>query len=225
MQHLAVIMDGNGRWAERLGLKRAEGHRAGAEALAEAVNDFVTLPLDYLSVYAFSMENNTRNAEEIGSILGIIADFLLSEIIPLAQKYGLKIRFIGNGAYMTDELVSAVSRAEKVLAGNSGKTLVIALEYGGLDEICRAANKLVSQKKEINGDTLRGALDTAGIPDPDAVLRYGGYRRLSNFMPVQTAYSELFFINKYWPEYRRSDFLNVIEEFGSIKRNFGGLEK
>lgn len=221
MKHLAVIMDGNGRYAVARGKERVEGHRLGAEAFERAVEDLSDLPIDILTVYAFSTENGGRPQSEVSNILDVIAYFLQNRIYSIAKKKRVNIRFIGNIDALPEYVKEIVFNAP--FFENAEKTVVIALNYGGWDEVCRAAEKISRGGKKFSEEELKNNLDASDLPFPDAVLRYGGYKRLSNFMPLQTAYSELFFTDKYWPEYDKSDFLSVIENFGKIKRNFGGV--
>lgn len=221
MKHLAVIMDGNGRYAVARGEERAEGHKAGAEAFARAVGDLSDLPIDVLTVYAFSTENGGRPQSEVSNILDVIAYFLQNRIYVIAEEKRINVRFIGNIAALPERVGKIVTNAP--VFADAEKTVVIALNYGGWDEVCRAAEKITQSGKKIDEEELKRNLDAPDLPFPDAVLRYGGYKRLSNFMPLQTAYSELFFTDKYWPEYDKNDFLSVIEKFGKIKRNFGGI--
>lgn len=219
MKHLAVIMDGNGRWAVNQGQNRSYGYRFGAEAFSRLVGDFVTLPLSVITVYAFSTENNKRDQEEVSNIYTVIASFLLKEIFPICDKYGISVRFIGNKNGLPDHLKRiAVSKV-----ANGDKTLVIALNYGGFDEIKRMTQKIIDSGIEFVGDQdIIDRLDTSGLPPVDAVLRYGGHKRLSNFLPLQTSYAELFFIDKFFPDYKKEDIINLIKEFETINRTFGG---
>ncbi len=220
MQHLAVIMDGNGRWAERRGQERSYGYRFGAEALMKLLADFLTLPISVMTVYAFSTENNNRNNKEVSNIFSVIASFLLSGVFPFCEKYNVKIRFIGDINGLPERMQRVLGLAPKK---NGEKTIVIALNYGGTNEVTRAFVRL--REKGVENPTekdLLSCLDTTGLPLPDVVLRYGGYKRLSNFLPIQSAYSELFFTEKLWPDYAREDIEKVLTEYSSIKRNFGG---
>ena len=219
MQHLAVIMDGNGRWAEIRGLPRSDGHKKGAQAFISALNDFAEMPFNYLTVYAFSTENNTRNKNEVSNILDVIAYFLINNVFKIALEKKFSIEYIGNLEELPNNLQNVIASTPKI---ESKKKVIIALNYGGINEICRACKKIQLSRKEINENSLLNALDTSQIPNPDAVLRYGGYKRLSNFLPIQTIYSELFFIDKLWPDYHKEDFWEVYRNFVKIKRNFGG---
>jgi len=223
-------MDGNGRWATASGRPRKYGHEAGAAALCRAVKDVAEIEkIDCATFYAFSTENAKRSAEEVGNIFGIVAYFLSNGVMRLAERYSLKVRFIGNMSSLPGFLVSAMSELNGKTINNKGKTIVFAIGYGGDEEVLHAVNAVFSDRI-IRGDLgpvtreeLYGALYTAGLTMPDAVIRYGGYKRLSNFLPLQTIYSELFFLDKLWPDYDRSDLEGVIAEFNDIKRNFGGL--
>ena len=230
MKHLSVIIDGNGRWAQNRNLPRKEGHAEGAKALCRAIEDFTSMEPEILSVYAFSTENEKRDKDEVANLFGIMAYFFRNEIAALAEKYSLKLRFIGNFRRLPDLLSDVMSDLGAKTLNNKGKTVVFAIGYGGDDEICCAFNRILKKRwflqdsSPIRKEELYENLYTVGIPFPDAVLRYGGYKRLSNFLPVQTAYSELFFTDKLWPDYEKSDFEKVIEDFSHIKRNFGGYD-
>ena len=220
MQHLAVIMDGNGRWAENRGQERSYGYRFGAEALVSLLADFLTLPISVMTVYAFSTENNNRDNKEVSNIFSVIASFLLSGVFPFCEKNNVNVRFIGDINGLPERMKRVLTLAPKT---SGEKTIVIALNYGGTDEVTRAYIRM--RDKGIEKPTekdLFACLDTAGLPLPDAVLRYGGYKRLSNFLPIQSAYAELFFTDKLWPDYAREDIEKVLSEYSSIKRNFGG---
>lgn len=224
-------MDGNGRWAKKLGRPRKVGHEEGAKALCRAIEDVATAEsVDFATFYAFSTENEKRNPEEVGNILGVIAYFLLNEVLPIAQKHSLKIRFIGDISRLPTYLLSAISELNGRTINNKGKTVVFAIGYGGDEEILHAVNTVLSQRfmfndmRPISKEELYANLYTAGLPFPDAILRYGGYKRLSNFLPLQSIYSELFFTDKLWPDYDKSDLENMLAEYNTIKRNFGGLD-
>lgn len=229
MQHLAIIIDGNGRWAEKQGLKRINGHEKGALALERAVKDFVTLDIDVLTFYAFSTENVKREPKEVSNLLGVIAYFLNNKISKIVNDNDMRVRFIGDLSKLPTELLQAISSLNANAINNKGKLLVFAINYGGSNEVCRAFDKIFKQKNffsdnsPITEEQLFDALDTANLVSPDAILRYGGYHRLSNFLPLQAAYSELFFIDKLWPDYEKTDIENVINDFKNIKRNFGGI--
>lgn len=218
LRHLAVIMDGNGRYGQKIGLSRNDGYKFGAEALCKALVDFIGLPIEVLSVYAFSTENFKRNNEEVSNILNVIAYFLKNKIYPIAVGNHITVRFIGDLDALPFFLKEVISIFPDF---QTEKTLVIAINYGGDDEIVRTVKRIFDKNEQVTVQSLKENSDTAFLPDPDAVLRYGGYKRLSNFLPLQTTYSELFFIDKLWPEYEQQDFNDVLSEFKQIKRNFG----
>ncbi len=215
-------MDGNGRWAVSKGQERSYGYRYGAEAFTRLVKDFIYLPVSVLTVYAFSTENNTRNKDEVSNIYKVIACFLLKDILPICEQNDLTLRFIGDRDGLPDEVKDAVLKSDRV---GKNKTVVIALNYGGLDEVRRAYARLFDKnKKNITEIDIIENLDTAGLPPVDAVLRYGGHKRLSNFLPLQTTYAELFFTDKFFPDYDRKDVERILIDFEKIKRNFGGTD-
>ena len=218
MKHLAIIMDGNGRYALSRGLTREEGHIAGAEAFVSLIRDFSSFPLDVMSVYAFSTENANREQNEVDSLLEIIRSFLEKRVYPLASELRISIAFIGKIAALPDSLQKTIKKAPFF---HEGKTMLIALNYGGTDEVARAAMKVAESGEPITQENVKKNLDTAGFPDPEALIRYGGYKRLSNFMPLQTTYTELFFLDKLWPEYEKKDVQDVMRSYEGIKRNFG----
>lgn len=229
MKHLAIIMDGNGRWATERGLPRLSGHAEGAKRVLDAIEVADALGIKYLSLYAFSNENFKRNIGEVMGIFGIIADFLLNTLIPIVKRRGYSLRFIGNLSSLSPELLSAISQANVAGLNNSGMKIIIAVGYSGTEELTSAFNHLLEQKV-LNADfspiteaNIRQSLYTATIPDPDAVVRYGGHQRLSNFMPFQTVYSELFFLKKLFPDFQKEDIYEVYKEFMKIKRNFGDV--
>lgn len=225
MRHIAFIMDGNGRWAEQQGMPRVEGHKAGAEALLRAIDSVDKNGIEYTTFYAFSQENFKRDESEIKSILKIITTYLKEYVLPLARERKYRIRFIGELNLMPDALLGVVNEINAATINNHGKTFTFAICYGGDAEVAYAFNKLlklVSDKGRITPADIRENLYTANMPDPDVVVRYGGYKRLSNFMPLQTSYSELVFFDKFWPDFCENDLEIISNEFNSVKRNFGG---
>lgn len=231
MKHLAIIMDGNGRWATMRGLDRTAGHAEGAKAVLRAVEAAEQLGLECLSLYAFSTENHRRSKREVLGIFGIIAEFLDEVLLPYAMRKGLRIRFIGDMSRITPELMSSIARVNAATINHTGMTVVIALSYGGREEVVRAVNLLI-ENKLLNGDyrkisykELEPYLYTVNLPDPDAVWRFGGYQRLSGFMPLQTTYSELFFSDKLWPDFQAEDMFVLAARFAQIKRNFGEVSQ
>lgn len=226
MRHLGIIPDGNGRWGAAAGLRRLDGHIEGARALIRFIADLQSLDLDAATVYVFSTENIGRAEAE--GIFDIIIRFLNAEIRSSAKKFGLKIRFIGDFSRLPDKLESVIRELTEETADNDGKSLIIAVGYGGVAEVCSAFNKIFRERLKLNDRSdltpreIYDNLYTAGLPLPEAILRYGGYRRLSNFLPLQSVYSELFFTDKLWPDYQKTDIEAVLKQFSKIKRNFGG---
>lgn len=231
MKHLAIIMDGNGRWATMRGLERTAGHAEGAKAVLRAVEAAEQLGLECLSLYAFSTENHRRSKREVLGIFGIIAEFLDEVLLPYAMRKGLRIRFIGDMSRITSELMSSIARVNAATINHTGMTVVIALSYGGREEVVRAVNLLIENKllngdyRKISYEELEPYLYTVNLPDPDAVWRFGGYQRLSGFMPLQTTYSELFFSDKLWPDFQAEDMFVLAARFAQIKRNFGEVSQ
>lgn len=228
MKHLGIIMDGNGRWAQERSMPRTAGHEKGALSLCRLLDDLDTLDVEVVTLYAFSTENESRSKEEVGNILGVIAYFLSHQVASLAEEHAYKVRFIGNMQRLPEQLNEIISTLNASTINNEGKTVVFAIGYGGVDEVMGAINRIIQRRafledrSPVTKEELFNNLYTAGLPMPDAILRYGGYKRLSNFLPLQSIYSELFFTDKLWPDYEKKDIEKVIEEYKSIKRNFGG---
>ncbi|HOO22309.1 MAG TPA: polyprenyl diphosphate synthase [Clostridia bacterium] len=230
MKHIAFIMDGNGRWATDRNLPRAAGHQAGAQALVKAIRELNDLNVECASFYAFSTDNEKRNAEEVSNILGVIAYFLANDIKRLVTELNLQLRFIGDLKRLPQKLINIICDLNTFSLNNKGMKVILAIGYGGDVEICSAFDAIMKKRlflkdnSPITPEELKSALYTAGIPDPDVVVRYGGHRRLSNFMPLQTAYSELYFLDKFWPDFDKEDVTKILENFDRVKRNFGGLD-
>ncbi len=228
--HVAIIMDGNGRWARSRGLPRSEGHRQGAEALSRAVKGAIELELDYLTVFAFSAENWKRPAGEIEGLMGLLRRYLRSEIAEL-HKNGVCLRFIGERGQLPGDIVSLIEDAESLTADSSGLIFIVALNYSGRQEFVAAARRLAQaavagqlDPDRIDEDQVAKALFTAGIPDPDLIIRTGGERRISNFLLWQSAYSELVFLDKFWPDFGKEDLEAAILEYQSRHRRYGMIE-
>jgi undecaprenyl diphosphate synthase len=222
-------MDGNGRWAQAKNLPRLAGHEMGAKALIKAIEELNKLDIECASFYAFSTENEKRNSEEVSNILGVIAYFLQNDISKLIEKSNLQVRIIGDIARLPQKLSDIICEINSRCLNNKGMKVILAIAYGGDVEVCNAFDTLIKRRKflkiekPITKEELFGALYTANMPNPDLVIRYGGYQRLSNFMPLQTAYSELFFTETFWPDFNITEVNTIIENFNLIKRNFGGL--
>lgn len=230
-RHVAIIMDGNGRWARDRGLPRALGHRQGVEAVRRAVRAAIELKITYLTIFSFSSENWKRPIEEVDDLMGLMKRFIRRDLAELHEA-GVCIRVIGQRQHVDNELTTLIDEAVELTRGNDVLTLVIAFNYGSRSEIAGAARKLAEQVAEgelhpsdITVERIANALDTSGIPDPDLLIRTSGEMRLSNFLLWQTAYSEFVFLDCYWPDFDKAAFEIAIEEFRSRERRFGGLSK
>ncbi|MCO6050559.1 isoprenyl transferase [Mesorhizobium sp. RP14(2022)] len=227
--HVAIIMDGNGRWAKARGLPRLAGHRAGVEALRRTVRAAGDLGIEWLTVYAFSSENWSRPEPEVSGLMGLLKLFIRRDLADLHAQ-GVRIRVIGDREGVPSDIRHLLEEAEALTANNRLLKLVIAFNYGGRDEIIRAVKKVAQASAQglMTADTLTherfaAFMDTAEIPDPDLVIRTSGEMRLSNFLLWQAAYSEFAFLPCYWPDFSERDLREAIEIYGRRERRFGGL--
>lgn len=228
--HVSIIMDGNGRWATARGLDRTEGHKAGVLSLREAVTTSVRLGLDVLSVYAFSTENWKRPQREVDLLMRLFAETLLKEL-PLFHQENVKLRFFGDLEALPEKTRKTFQRGLDETAQNTGMTFALAVNYGSRAELTRAAALLANQIAEgsVSADSVTPAdleknLYTAGLPDPDLLIRTSGELRLSNYLLWQLAYSELYVTQTYWPDFSKWDFLRAIKDYQSRERRFGGVK-
>ena len=221
--HIAIIMDGNGRWAQSRGLPRAMGHRQGVEALKRTVRAVRDRGVRYLTIYAFSSENWQRPEGEVAELMDLLRIFLKAELAQL-HKDGVQLRFIGDLSPLPDDVRALLNHAAGLTAGNDRATLVVALSYGARQEIVRAAQRLAQQGAVITEEVFSAALDTAGIPDPDLLIRTSGELRLSNFLLWQTAYTEFVFTDTLWPDFDAADLDAAIAEFQQRERRYGNVE-
>ncbi|MBF4802736.1 MAG: isoprenyl transferase [Lancefieldella parvula] len=228
--HVSIIMDGNGRWATARGLDRTEGHKAGVLSLREAVTTSVRLGLDVLSVYAFSTENWKRPQREVDLLMRLFAETLLKEL-PLFHQENVKLRFFGDLEALPEKTRKTFQRGLDETAQNTGMTFALAVNYGSRAELTRAAVLLANQIAEgsVSADSVTPAdleknLYTAGLPDPDLLIRTSGELRLSNYLLWQLAYSELYVTQTYWPDFSKWDFLRAIKDYQSRERRFGGVK-
>lgn len=227
--HVAIIMDGNGRWAAARGLARADGHRAGVEAAKRAVEAARDLGIVNLTLYSFSTENWRRPAGEIRDLLGLLRQFIMDDL-PTLKREGVKVRIVGDKQSLDRDLKLLVTRAEKETGENTKFNLQIAFNYGGRDEILRAARNAARAAKageldpaELDESRFSKFLDTADIPDPDLVIRTSGEKRISNFLLWQAAYAEYVFLDVLWPDFSAEHFAQAIGEFQKRERRFGGV--
>lgn len=228
--HVSIIMDGNGRWATARGLDRTEGHKAGVLSLREAVTTSVRLGLDVLSVYAFSTENWKRPQREVDLLMRLFAETLLKEL-PLFHQENVKLRFFGDLEALPEKTRKTFQRGLDETAQNTGMTFALAVNYGSRAELTRAAVLLAKQiaKGSVSVDAVTPAdleknLYTAGLPDPDLLIRTSGELRLSNYLLWQLAYSELYVTQTYWPDFSKWDFLRAIRDYQGRERRFGGVK-
>ncbi len=227
--HVAIIMDGNGRWAAQRGLPRLEGHRRGVEAIRRAVRAAGDLGIQYLTVYSFSAENWRRPAQEVSDLMGLLKRFVRHDLADL-HRNNIRVRIIGEREGLSPDIRMLLDEAEQLTRANTGLTLVIAFNYGGRQEIVHAMRELARQVKAgtldpeaIGMEMVERALDTQGIPDPDLVIRTSGEQRISNFLTWQTAYSEFVFIPDFWPDFDEATFRAALAEYRRRDRRFGGL--
>lgn len=228
-RHVAIIMDGNGRWAAARGLPRVEGHRRGVEALRKTVRAARELGISYLTIFSFSSENWSRPASEIGDLFGLLRRFIRNDLATLHAD-GVCVRVIGEREGLESDICALLNEAEELTRGNTRMTLVVAFNYGSRREIANAAQRLAREVAEgrrdpatINEDVLASYLDAPDIPDPDLIIRTSGEQRLSNFLMWQAAYSELVFVPVLWPDFDKATLEGAIAEFATRERRFGGL--
>jgi undecaprenyl diphosphate synthase len=228
-RHVAIIMDGNGRWAAARGLPRAEGHRRGVEALRRTVRAAGELGIKILTIFSFSAENWSRPASEVRDLMGLLRRFVRNDLAEL-HRSNVHVRIIGEREGLDPEIGRLLSEAEDLTRDNDGLTLVVAFNYGGRQEIACAARRIAELVKqgqltpaEINADTIGRFLDAPDIPDPDLIIRTSGEQRISNFLLWQSAYSELVFSPIYWPDFDRAALEAAIHEYQQRERRFGGL--
>lgn len=225
--HIAIIMDGNGRWAQTRGQERREGHRAGVEALRRIVKDSGDLGVHHLTVFSFSTENWGRPRNEVNFLMSLLERYIESDLADLHAE-GVRVRVIGRRDGLSDKICRLIDRAERLTAENNRLYLQIAFNYGGREELADAASRLARRAangtldaESINSDVLAAELLTAGMPNPDLVIRTSGESRLSNFMLWQSAYAELYFIDVLWPDFTRDDLVAAIDHYTSRERRFG----
>jgi undecaprenyl diphosphate synthase len=227
--HVAIIMDGNGRWAAARGLPRVEGHRRGVEAVRRTVRASIEMGIRYLTVFSFSSENWRRPAEEVRDLMGLLKRFIRNDLADLHGR-NVRIRVIGERDRLAEDLRSLLVEAETLTRDNTGLVLVVAFNYGSRQEIANAAASLARdvaagrlRPDEITPELIDGRLQTSDIPDPDLIIRTSGEQRLSNFLLWQSAYAELVFTPVLWPEFDRAALEAAIAEFRGRERRFGGL--
>jgi undecaprenyl diphosphate synthase len=228
-RHVAIIMDGNGRWAAARGLPRGEGHRRGVEALRRTVRSAGEIGIDILTIFAFSSENWSRPQSEIRDLLGLLRLFIRNDLAELNGN-NVRVRVIGDRETLSPDVRRLLEEAENLTQTNDGMTLVVAFNYGARQEIARAAQRLADEvaagrlsSSDITAERLSKFMDAPDLPDPDLIIRTSGEQRLSNFLLWQSAYSELVFVPTFWPDFDRAALERAISEFARRERRFGGL--
>ncbi len=227
--HVAIIMDGNGRWAQQRGRPRLFGHHAGARRVREIVEACPNLGVKYLTIFAFSTENWKRTQTEVAGLMSLFRKYIEREAQALL-KNGVRVRFIGDRIRLDDKLVSMMDELELLTSGNDLIHLTIAINYGGRDEVTRAAKRLAYEieqgrltHEDVDAETLSGFLDTHVLPDPDLVIRTSGEARISNFLLWQSAYAEYEFVDTLWPDFTAKEFAKVLASYGDRTRRYGAV--
>lgn len=225
-RHIAIIMDGNGRWAKKRGLPRIAGHKSGVVSVRKTVEKAASLGIEALSLYCFSTENWSRPSEEVQFLMDTFLTSLFEER-PRILGNNIRFKLIGERANLSDSLVKAAESLEQESSKNTGMWLVLAINYGGRDEIVKAVRKIQSEgivSDKIDENLISERLYTAGLPNPDMIIRTSGEMRLSNFMIWQSAYAELVFLKKFWPDFREADLVKAISIYQKRDRRFGGAK-
>ena len=228
-RHIAIIMDGNGRWAQSRGRPRLFGHHAGAKRVREIVESCPDLGVKYLTIFAFSTENWKRTQVEVAGLMGLFRRYIAKEARALKDE-GVRVRFIGDRVRLDDKLVGLMDELELLTSDNDKVNLTIALNYGGRDEVSRATKRLAQDvaagrldPEKVDEETLPKYLDTYVLPDPDLVIRTSGEARISNFLLWQSAYAEYEFIDTLWPDFSPEIFAGLVQNYGRRERRFGGV--
>jgi undecaprenyl diphosphate synthase len=227
--HVAIIMDGNGRWAQARGLPRFEGHRRGVEAVRRAVRSAIAHDVRYLTIYSFSSENWRRPPDEVAMLMGLLKRFIRNDLADL-NRNDVRVRIIGERGNLAPDIAPLLVEAESLTKNNRGLTLTVAFNYGGRQEIVEAARRLAIEVRDgrvdanaIGVDDFAERLDTAGLPDPDLIIRTSGEMRLSNFLLWQAAYAELVFLPILWPDFDDAAFVSALDQYASRERRFGAV--
>ncbi|QOG05546.1 isoprenyl transferase [Aureimonas sp. OT7] len=230
-RHIAIIMDGNGRWAKARGLPRTMGHRRGVEALRDAVRAVGQLGIEVLTLFAFSSENWRRPQDEVSELMSLLKIFIRRDLAELHRE-GVRVRIIGARDNLPGDILGLLEEAESLTRGNTGTTLVIAFNYGARDEIARAARRIAERvaagelrSEDIDASAMDAHMDTAGLPELDLIIRTSGEQRLSNFLLWQSAYAELVFLPCLWPDFDRAALQAALDEYASRDRRFGAVSQ
>ncbi len=223
IKHLAIIMDGNGRWATKRNLSRNKGHFAGVETVRKIIRHAKKMRIEYLTLYAFSTENFKRPKLEVSGLMNLVKIFFNNDINEL-NKQGVKVRILGNKDLFSKSIKTLITKAEEITQNNTELNVNFAFGYGSRQEILNAVNNLIKKRtSEVDFEEFESELYTSNIPEVDLLIRTGGEKRISNFLLYQIAYSELYFSDVLWPDFTEDDFDEAIEDYNKRKRRFGGL--
>ena len=229
-EHVAIILDGNGRWAKKRGLPRSLGHKEGCVTVEKTVEDAARLGIKYLTVYGFSTENWKRSKEEVGALMQLFRYYMV-RLLKVAKANNVRVKMIGDRERFDQDIIEGIEKLVEQTKDNTGLTFVIAVNYGGRDEILRAAKKILKDGQEgrllpedMTEQIFTSYLDTADIPDPDLLIRTSGELRLSNYLLWQLAYTELYVTDCYWPDLNQDELIRAIEAYNSRERRFGGVK-
>lgn len=229
-RHVALILDGNGRWAKKRGLPRTMGHKEGCKTVEKTVEIAARMGIGYLTVYGFSTENWKRSAEEVGALMQLFRYYMV-RLLKIAKENNVRVKMIGDRRRFDQDIIDGINRLERETKENTGLTFVIAVNYGGRDEIVRAAEKLLEDSKagkvdgsRVTEELFASYLDTAGIPDPDLLIRTSGEIRLSNYLLWQLAYTEIYVTDCLWPDFNQEELEKAILQYNSRERRYGGVK-
>ena len=228
--HIAIILDGNGRWAKKRGMPRSFGHVKGCENLEDICEVAKELGVKYLTVYAFSTENWKRSKEEVDGLMKLFRNYL-KKCIKISQKNNMRVKVIGDNTAFDSDIQESIEKLEDFSKDFTDLHFQIALNYGSRDEITRAVNRMLEDQKAgkletpVSEDTISGYLDTAGLPDPDLMIRTSGELRLSNYLLWQLAYSEFYFTDVPWPDFKKEELVKAIEKYNERDRRYGGVKE
>ena len=229
--HVAVILDGNGRWAKKKHMPRTYGHMQGSKVVEDMLYVADDLGIQYFTVYAFSTENWKRSEEEVGTLMSILRKYL-KDCVKKSMKNNVRCRVIGRREELSDDIVESINNLEEKTKNNTGLNFTIAINYGGRDEIVRAVQKIAQDVKEgkiapkaIDEAMINANLDTKDIPDPDLLIRTSGEQRLSNYPPWQLAYTEFYFTDVFWPDFNREELIKACERYNKRDRRYGGAKE
>ena len=220
--HVAIIMDGNGRWGIKKKNSRNFGHKKGIEVVKNIINAAIKKKINYLTLYTFSTENWKRPNQEIKFLINLLETYIKKELINLINN-NIRLKILGNLSKFPKSLKSQLTQAERLTSKNSKIQINIALNYGAREEIIKSVKKLIRTSKPINEKNLSKNLYTKNIPDPEILIRTGNRNRLSNFLLWQSSYTEIFFVSKLWPDFNKNDFSKIISKFSRVRRNFGAI--